>query len=378
MNASHMALKAALHSASREGLLHSERLDELERHIAQALGIQPASPEETDAPAMLLQTPEETEAPRFIRGFHDVLISIGVVILLVGLAGLGSIFAVAPAIVVLSEILVKRQRLALPAVVLTVAAAIWSGVTSAVLMHDVMSSVGHVLSVVPDNDHLESALNICLLPLALGLYAWRYRVPLSVALFFVSALAFGALLVAAGLAAMLGVPNIITSVPSLTLALLLVLALGLFALAMSYDLADRQRVTRKADIAFWLHLLTAPVLLYSGSAAIAYLRRGSVRDVMSGTWQGDLAGPVVALVLVLMLIGILIDRRAFVTSGLIALIAAVSSMLRGQQTTSGFMFMAPTFVGAAVLLIGVGWQWLRVRIMRALPVAISSRLPPAE
>lgn len=368
MNASYAALKAALHSASREGLLHSDRLDELERHIAQALGLHPMNAEGADAPAMLLQTPDDTEAPRFIRGFHDVLISIGVVILLVGLAGLGSIFAVAPAIVVLSEILVKRQRLALPAVVLTVATAIWSISTSTGFLHGIISG----------NDHLEAALNVSLLPPLLGLYAWRYRVPLSVSLFLVSLLAVGALLVAAGLAAAFGTDNILLSRPLLTLSLLSALAIGLFIVAMCYDLADRQRVTRKADIAFWLHLVTAPVLLYSGSAWIGYLRRGSLLDVMPGTWEGYLAGPVIVLVLVLMFIGIVIDRRAFVTSGLIALIAAVGSMVRSQQWSSDLIFVAPTFVGAVVLLIGVGWQWLRVRIMRLLPVIISSRLPPAE
>ena len=64
---------------------------------------------------------EESEAPRFIRGFHDILITIGLVVGLVGLGGLASIYAVIPAAIVLAEILVRRQRLALPAVTLTAA-----------------------------------------------------------------------------------------------------------------------------------------------------------------------------------------------------------------------------------------------------------------
>jgi hypothetical protein len=62
---------------------------------------------------------EESEAPRFIRGFHDVLITIGLVIALIGLSALTNVIVVLVGAWVLAEVLVKRQRLALPAVALT-------------------------------------------------------------------------------------------------------------------------------------------------------------------------------------------------------------------------------------------------------------------
>ena len=52
--------------------------------------------------------PGASEAPRFIRGFHDILITIGIVIALGGLWALAGAIAVIPAIIVLAEWFVKR------------------------------------------------------------------------------------------------------------------------------------------------------------------------------------------------------------------------------------------------------------------------------
>jgi hypothetical protein len=39
--------------------------------------------------------------------------------------------------------------------------------------------------------------------------------------------------------------------------------LAVFAVAMSYDLTDPERVTHRSDCAFWLHFLAAPLLVHS-------------------------------------------------------------------------------------------------------------------
>src|SRR5262249_7955882 len=39
--------------------------------------------------------------------------------------------------------------------------------------------------------------------------------------------------------------------------------LAVFAAAMRFDLSDRERVTRRSDCAFWLHLLAAPLIVHS-------------------------------------------------------------------------------------------------------------------
>src|ERR1044072_3027878 len=51
----------------------------------------------------------DTETPRFVRGFHDVLITIGVVVALGGLWGLAPPYGRPAAMILVFEILVRPQ-----------------------------------------------------------------------------------------------------------------------------------------------------------------------------------------------------------------------------------------------------------------------------
>jgi len=81
----------------------------------------------------------------------------------------------------------------------------------------------------------------------------------------------------------------------------------------------------------------------------------------------------------MILIGILIDRRAFVTSGLLSLGAAFY-VLTDQfgidvSSITAFSLLA---VGIVVLLLGTGWQSLRKVILGAMPTSLTASLPPAS
>ena len=89
---------------------------------------------------------------------------------------------------------------------------------------------------------------------AAGVYYLRFRLPFALLL-----LAATLLTVALSLfsAAMPGSSNVVWS---------LVLFCGgavVFAAAMAFDISDRERLTRRADCAFWLHLLAAPLIVHS-------------------------------------------------------------------------------------------------------------------
>ena len=43
---------------------------------------------------------------------------------------------------------------------------------------------------------------------------------------------------------------------------MLLLGIGVFLLAMRWDSSDRARLTRRTDVAFWLHLLAAPMIVH--------------------------------------------------------------------------------------------------------------------
>ena len=368
-------LKTALEGAAGEGIISSDQAIRLlpylaERNIgvnATAVRNDLSQPREDD----LANSLEDSEAPRFIRGFHDVLITIGIIVLLVGLWGLTGYYGPLPAIVILAEILVRRQRLALPAVVLTIALVYWTFWVT-VMYFGTQNAGGSGL--------MTSWIAIALpFPPLLALYYWRYRVPLSLAmlLFSLFTLLLAAVFYLIGLAT--GASNVVLDYPLLSLGIMFAAALGAFAVAMRFDLSDPNRRTRRSDVAFWLHLATAPALLYTAILLIFQLEAGNsdtffINSTEHGGYPQALI--IVAVVVIMMLIGLIIDRRAFVTAGLMSLGVAIGAILR--QNNAGFdkvSFIVLMIVGLIVLVIGVGWPHLRRTVVRLLPASVQRRLP---
>jgi hypothetical protein len=359
-----MELKSILDEAAREGLISAEASGRLLPFLLER-GVTAQEQRLADETAEPDVVWSDTETPRFVRGFHDVLITIGIVVLLAGLWGLASIYAVLPVIVVLSEILVRRQRLALPAIALTVALFCWTAAFMTLWY--------------PQEDDFWLAANralgfIAAFPVVLGLYYLRYRVPLSLALAIMSALGLLLALLVRLLQWGSGDALFLVNHPGILSAIFVACALGLFAVALRFDLRDRLRRTTRSDIAFWLHLGAAPALLYSIIALFSL--QGGWTDVMETV---SVRTPVVVItVALLMLVGIVIDRRAFVTSGLLSLGAAIYGIFRqGSATVDTYIFTTLIVVGLIVLVIGTGWMPLRRMVLKSLPPALSERLPPA-
>ena len=315
---------------------------------------QPSDADDADIPGA-------SEAPRFIRGFHDILITIGIVIALGGLWALAGAIAVIPAIVLLAEWFVKRQRLALPAFTLTVM---------------LVASVGAFMDkAVNGGGSLTGAVLFLAEAAALALFYWRYRVPVALAALIWAGFSLAFFLILAAFGADTKMDSLFNAYPRLIGVIGLVLTLGMFAVALRFDAGDRMRVTRRSDVAFWLHLAAAPLLLYSAFAVLF----GS-----DGFWWSDKpsaaeAMAAIGIVTLMVLIGIIIDRRAFVTSGLISLGAALAIITReigiDISSITAFTFLA---VGVIVLLLGSGWQQLRALFVEAMPEAIRSRVPPVQ
>ncbi|WP_434732844.1 hypothetical protein NL154_14290 [Rhizobium sp. YTUHZ044] len=354
-------LRSILDEAAREGLISPEAGGRLlpfliERGVAVA-----EAPVTTTAEPQ--QTWSDTETPRFVRGFHDVLITIGVIVAVVGLWGLAPLYAVPVAIIVLSEILVRRQRLALPAVSLTIALFCWTFLMMSRVFTPWTSEIGADLTQF-----------VAGFPILLGVYYVRYRVPLSLALTIISTLALVLTLLLRLVQGLSGNPAFFVDHLGVLAAVAFVCALGLFATALYFDLGDRLRRTTRSDIAFWLHLGAAPALLYSAVSLLSFGESGRIFDLANMSARTPV---VVATVAALMLIGLVIDRRAFVTSGLLSLGFAIFSVVRkGNATVDTYIFTTLLVVGAIVLIIGTGWMPLRRLVLRALPPAIANRLPP--
>lgn len=299
------------------------------------------------------------EMPRFVRGFHDIIITIGIIALAGGAVMLFHASALIPLSLLLAEIFVRWQRLALPAFTLTVTFMIGSFYLARWLLNDLWPESGLTPPL---------AINF----VALSLFYWRYRVPVALACLIASGI--GALFTLT-LTAITGDGDYMQIDPRLVGVVSLGFALLSFAIAMRFDTLDPGRVTRRSDVAFWLHLVTAPALLFSLLLLIF---------ASSGLWESHGAtNALITIVIVagMMLVGIFIDRRAFVTSGLLSLGAAVYYMFVHEGGLDE-QFQAGAFslivVGLVVLSLGSCWRALRGLIVPRLPLAIQAKLPPVQ
>lgn len=315
------------------------------------------------------KTVEDNEAPRFVRGFHDVLVTIGIAI---GLFGIGRIVSppwVLLAIWLFSEYFIQVQRLALPAVFLTLIwclTAIWT-VTEylpwIVLLDDITAQ--------------DFALRLMILSAlgagCTGLFFLRFRTPLALAGFCicVSVACFGALscayLVATGwLFTDPGIWVVARLLP-------LISALGLFAVACWFDFSDPERITRRSDTAFWMHMASAPALIFT--TLNAFDSPSEIIFLRPLWFSPSLVFPVLV---VFMVIGVLLDRRAFVTSGLLSLAMSITYLVDHFEFGYDDVFSTSAIsVSAIVLLVAVGWTPMRRVLLPLLPHALSRRLPPA-
>lgn len=300
----------------------------------------------------------------FMRSFNEFFIALGVVLLGVGLTTAGSgetPFAVAmswafPVIVWgLAEYLTAIKRYTLPSIVLAVL------FTFAVVM-----LAGRYISLLPthsvDVDYLPSFLHgeslmVCLALLfaSIAFYV-RFRLPFSLLLIVGSAIPLIIMFVdrAIGLPDK-GVLNIV----------LLLVGLVVFAVGLRFDMSDRERLTRRADCAFWLILAAAPLIVHPVVSLISSL---NLVDLMANV-------ATLAAVAVFVLIALIVDRRAFLVSSLIYVGASIISGIGAIAGEGNALWATLVVIGGAVVLLGVGWQKARAFVMRPLPQSFASHFP---
>lgn len=375
------ALLPVLDAAAGEGLVNRDQLGRLADFLLGRgikVGAEPHSaapalpPESLDAPIAgePVATVEESEAPRFIRGFHDILITIGIVVVLLGLGGLATIYAVIPASIVLAEILVRRQRLALPAVVLTNAFAY----ACAFGIYPIFNAL--------NADVWQKWFPVGILATVaamLFLFFWRYKAPIALAAAFVCSYASAVMAVGLLVLDYAKDDKFFIHHPLIFAAFLGTFALLVFGTALRFDFADRMRLTRRSDVAFWMHLAAAPAILYTIMACVYF---NSTDGWFSASTTITQAAATVAAVAALMLAGIILDRRAFVTSGLLSFGYAFKVILtqggfeKLVSSTDTLAFVILLAVGIIVLSLGIGWQPLRRIVIRSLPDQLQALVPP--
>jgi MFS family permease len=309
---------------------------------------------------------------RLITGFNDIFVAIAAAILLFAVGWIGnavgpnidgdgpSPFAglfVAATAWGLAEFFTKRRRMALPSILLLIA---FSGGVLLTAFAALVLGLGESTF---ENNNPAVTLIIAASAAIAGGATWlhwrRFRVPITIAV---------------GAAAVVGVvlavvTYIVGQTPALENVLLinsLVLGLGVFLFAMWWDSSDPRRETRRSDVAFWLHLLSAPLIVHPIFSLL-------------GLNDGDASvGEAVIVLLVYVLFGLTalaIDRRALLVSALAYVLFALISLFREFGAVELNIAMAAFVIGSGLLLLSAFWHSVRRGVVRPLPPALQSKLP---
>jgi hypothetical protein len=138
---------------------------------------------------------------------------------------------------------------------------------------------------------------------------------------------------------------------------------------MWWDMSDRTRTTRRSDVAFWLHLLAAPMVVHPIFAMMGMLE---------GTAAPAQAAIVILLYIALGVVALAIDRRALMVSALIYVLYALSSLIESSGAVDLSFGLTALIIGSALLLLSAFWTVARRHIVRYLPGDIAGRLPVVD
>jgi hypothetical protein len=318
----------------------------------------------------------DEEQFRLITGFNDIFVSIAAVILLVAVGWIGqwigqsfgltvdadgpSFLAPLPVAATawaLALFFTAKRRMALPSIILLLA-----------FVGSVFVTVGflgaYIVGEPPkDQQGLYAGVIAAIAGAVSAGAAWlhwkRFRVPITVAAgaAAVSAIVIGLLI------AVLGDPE---QYRDPILGVVLVLGIGVFLFAMRWDASDPSRVTRRSDVAFWLHLLAAPMIAHPIFALLG-LTSGSVN-----------VGEALVVVLLYVLFGLTalaIDRRALLVSALAYVLFALNELFKQFGAIELNVALTALVIGSSLLLLSAFWHQAREAVVKPLPESLRAKLP---
>ena len=316
---------------------------------------------------------------RLITGFNDIFVAIASAILLFAVGWIGQSIGqslglqidfngpspLAPVAIAatawgLALFFTAKRRMALPSILLLLA---FVGAVFAATAFGLVLAVGE-----PPAD--QEAIYVGVIGSVAGAVAaagarlhWnRFRVPITVAAgaAAVAAIAVGILI------AVLGDPE---PYQNTIWSFVLLLGIGVFLFAMRWDSSDQARVTRRSDVAFWLHLLAAPMIVHPVFTLLG------LNDGTATIGEGLV---VIGLYVVLGLTALAIDRRALLVSALAYVLYALSELFKQVGAVELNIALTALVIGSALLLLSAFWHQARSIVVRALPAGLQDKLPYLE
>lgn len=303
------------------------------------------------------------------KGFNEVFIIIGLLILAAGWVGVTSIsyasqitnpqqFAVlaggagVAALWLLSEYFVRKRRMVGPAIALSILFAFNAALA--------LTAYFAQPFMVAQQDYTSLPWPFALGTVALLIYWFRFRVPFAMAMIAVGLFIVSILLAATSQ----GIPNSPSDLFMLSAGgpfawITLALGFAVFAVAMAFDMSDPHRVTRRAANGFWLHVVAAPALV--NTLALTLLESNA-------NWA------LLGVMMIFALVAIIIDRRSFLIAAVGYIVALASTVFEGDGAA-----LTVLILGVVLLLLGAFWEKIRAHLLRLMPRFVPlHRLPPSN
>ena len=313
---------------------------------------------------------------RLISGFNDIYVSIAAAILLFAVNWIGQSVGhstglqlgdggpspLAPAAVAatawgLALFFTARRRMALPSILLLLA-----------FIGGVFAATGFALGIavgepsVVNNQVMGGIIGSvagAVAAVAAFIHWKRFHVPITVA-------AGGAAVAAIAVGLLVASIGGIADIKNIVLGFVLLLGIGMFLFAMRWDSSDPARVPRRSDVAFWLHLLAAPLIVHPVFSLLG------LNDGNATIGEGLV---VVLLYVVLGITALAIDRRALLVSSLAYVLFALQSMFRQFGAVELNVALTALVIGSALLLLSAFWHQARRMVVSPLPDGLRSKLP---
>lgn len=267
----------------------------------------------------------DEEQLRFVRGFGDIFIALGIVLVAISFnfTGIDGYYYAIPvlAFVITAEWLVRVRKLALPGIAILLC---------------IIYFVNAFFSL---SGQEKSFSNLGLITATSLAFYLRYKMPFSLLPATASIIAL--------LVYQIGID--ILNQPYL----LSMMGLCVFIIAMVFDSRDTQRQNYLSDSAFWLHLIAAPLIAHGVMIVIVLAEPGSLVAIYRNPM-------IIGFFVLFFLIALFVDRRALLISSTAYAIYAITQLAKGQfadmQSMIAFVFMA---FGVFVVLFGTYWYWAR-------------------
>lgn len=343
--------------------------------------------------------PSVDDQMRLVGGGNDIFVTVGIILLFSGaLFALQSVFAPGDNLIwvimaisswLVAEIVTRQKRMRLSstllALVFVVAAfSLLTETLSASISIPSQINAFSLMALRSEAGQVALILGGGLIAAA-AVYFFRFKVPVLAGVIAIAVTGLGFLgaivfyhdqLISGAVAA--PIPEQLADVVANALIIPLVCGLLIFAVAVALDLRDRERQTVWSDCAFWLHVVSAPLLVHP----LFILSTG--QEVLSGQIEPGISASILLglMITTFVIVALAIDRRSLLAPTL-AYFGSVGIyyLINGAANTTGIPPFALILIviGAVVILFGAGWQRIRRLIIKPLvPTSILDRLPPIK